>query len=55
MFFKFEEGGILNPEIGKACRDKILSRGSEVSELDMLIDFPWRETNQEAFVKSIGL
>jgi thimet oligopeptidase len=55
MFSKFEEGGILNPEMGKAYRDKILSRGSEVSEMDMLIDFLGRQPNQEAFIKSIGL
>lgn len=55
MFSKFEEGGILNPEMGKAYRDKILSRGSEVNEMDMLIDFLGREPNKEAFVKSIGL
>ncbi|MFY0608425.1 MAG: Zn-dependent oligopeptidase [Cyclobacteriaceae bacterium] len=55
MFSKFEEGGILNPEMGKAYRDKVLSRGSEVDEMEMLIDFLGREPNQDAFVKSIGL
>ncbi len=55
MFSRFDQEGILNPTVGKDYRDKILSRGSEVDEMEMLIDFLGREPNQEAFIKSLGL
>lgn len=55
MFSRFEAEGILNPEVGKAYREKVLARGSEEDEMQMLRDFLGREPNQEAFIKSLGL
>ncbi|XOV91717.1 MAG: M3 family metallopeptidase [Bacteroidota bacterium] len=55
MFSRFEEKGILNPEVGAEYRNKILARGSEVDEMQMLKDFLGREPNDKAFVKSLGL
>lgn len=55
MFSRFEKEGVLNPEVGAAYRDAILSKGGTVDEMEMLIEFLGREPNQEAFIKSIGL
>lgn len=55
MFSKFEEQGILNPEIGKAYREHILSKGSTIEEMEMLKNFLGREPNDAAFIKSLGL
>ncbi|MEQ8925860.1 MAG: M3 family metallopeptidase [Fulvivirga sp.] len=55
MFSKFEEEGILNPKVGQAYREHILSKGSTVDEMQMLKNFLGREPNDEAFVKSLGL
>jgi thimet oligopeptidase len=55
MFSRFEEEGVLNPEVGKNYRDMVLARGGTREEMEMLREFLGREPNQDAFVKSLGL
>ncbi len=55
MFQRFEEKGILNPEAGRYYRDKILSRGGTMDEMDMLRDYLGREPKTDAFLKHLGL
>lgn len=55
VFTKFREAGPLNPEIGQLYRQKILSRGGSVEEMDMLKDFLGREPRMEPFLEHLGL
>jgi Zn-dependent oligopeptidase len=55
MFERFEEKGILNPEAGRYYREKILSRGGTMDEMDMLRDYLGREPRMDAFLKHLGL
>jgi thimet oligopeptidase len=55
MFQRFEQKGILSPEAGKYYRDKILSRGGTMDEMDMLRDYLGREPSTAAFLKHLGL
>jgi len=55
MFDVFKKKGILNPEVGKLYRDKILSRGGSMDELSMVRDFIGGEPNMNAFLRDLGL
>jgi thimet oligopeptidase len=55
IFSKFLNSGLLNTEVGKELRDKVLSRGSIRKEMTLLEDFLGRKTNNEAFLKRLGL
>ena len=55
MFQRFRELGMLKPEAGAYYRDKVLSRGGTMDELDMLRDYLGREPDMGAFLKALGL
>jgi len=55
FFFKFKIMGILNPQVGKEYRDKILAWGGSRDAFDMLRDFLGREPNNEAFLRMKGI
>jgi len=55
LFKEFEKAGVLNREMGKRYRDKILAPGGTRDAMDLLVDFLGREPQQEAFLIHIGL
>jgi len=55
LFKEFEKVGVLNPEMGKRYRDKILAPAGTRDAMDLLVDFLGREPHQEAFLIHIGL
>ncbi|HSM02245.1 MAG TPA: M3 family metallopeptidase [Acidimicrobiia bacterium] len=55
MFSRFEEEGVLSPEVGRDYREKVLGPGGSKDPMDMLRDFLGREPNQEAFLRHLGI
>jgi len=55
MFSRFETEGVTNPEVGRAYRQAVLSRGGAWDADDMLVDFLGREPNNEAFLRKLGI
>jgi len=55
MFSVFENGGILNSEIGDRYRYEILEKGDSEDPMKLVINFLGRQPNNKAFLKSIGI
>jgi Zn-dependent oligopeptidase len=55
MFSRFEEEGVTNPEVGKAYRREVLSKGGSLDADEMLVNFLGREPNNKAFLKKLGI
>ena len=55
MFTKFEEKGLLSPEVGSRYRSIILERGNMTDALQNLTDFLGRAPSQDAFFKKLGI
>ena len=55
MFSRFEREGVTNPEVGRAYRQAVLSRGGALDADHMLVDFLGREPNNEAFLRKLGI
>jgi thimet oligopeptidase len=55
MFSRFEKEGILNKKTGMDYRKIILAQGATKDEMQMIEEFLGRPTNQDAFLRSIGL
>lgn len=55
MFSRFEEEGVTNPEVGKAYRQAVLSKGGALDADEMLVNFLGREPNNEAFLRKLGI
>ena len=55
MYTVFEEGGILNPEVGMRYRREIYEKGGTLDGIDLLRNFLGREPNNHAFLKDLGL
>jgi len=55
MFEVFEQKGIMNPEIGKQYREKVLQPGGSKDGDEILRDFLGREPRMDPFMREIGL
>jgi thimet oligopeptidase len=55
MYTAFEEGGILNPEVGARYRREIYAKGGTLDGMDLTRNFLGREPNNRAFLRDIGL
>ena len=55
MFSIFENEGIMSSEQGMRYRKIILEKGGTVEPLDLVREFLGRESNSDAFLKSMGL
>jgi thimet oligopeptidase len=55
MFSRFEKEGILNKKTGMDYRKIILAQGATKDEMQIIEEFLGRPTNQDAFLRSIGL
>jgi thimet oligopeptidase len=55
IFTKFEENGIMDSKTGYEYRNKILAPGGSRDPDDLVRDFLGRESNSDAFLKSLGI
>ncbi|TFG30861.1 hypothetical protein EU527_13875 [Candidatus Thorarchaeota archaeon] len=55
IFTKFEENGFMDSKTGYEYRTKILAPGGSRDPDDMVRDFLGRESNSDAFLKSLGI
>ena len=55
MFSVFEDGGILNSEIGNRYREEILEKGGSEDPMDLVINFLGRPPKTRAFLRSLGI
>ncbi len=55
MFSKFEDEGVMNPEVGMAYRREVIGKGGSLDGDEMLRNFLGREPNNEAFLRKLGI
>ena len=55
MFSVFEENGVMDMQTGMKYRSVILEKGGTKEALDLVQEFLGRESNNKAFLKSMGL
>jgi Zn-dependent oligopeptidase len=55
IFSVFEKNGVMDPATGERYRKEILEVAGSQQEIDLLRHFLGRESNSDAFMKSIGL
>ena len=55
MYSRFQQEGVLNPEVGRSYRRAILEQGGTKDADDLLVDFLGRQPNNEAFLANMGL
>ena len=55
MFSRFEADGIMNPELARDYRQKVLARGGTADALELVRDFLGREPSSDAFMRHLGL
>jgi thimet oligopeptidase len=55
MFSEFEKSSPLDPDTGKRYRENVLAKGGSDDALNLVENFLGRKSNNEAFLKQIGL
>jgi thimet oligopeptidase len=55
MFTRFQDGGLLSPEVGADYRRVILENGNRKDAIDLLGEFLGRAPNSEAFFKKLHI
>ncbi|NNC91589.1 MAG: Zn-dependent oligopeptidase [Acidimicrobiia bacterium] len=55
MYSRFQQEGVLNPEVGRAYRRAILEQGGTKDADDLLFDFLGRPPTNEAFLANMGI
>ena len=55
MFSRFENEGVLSPEVGADYRFKVLGPGGSKDPMEILRDFLGREPDQRAFLRYLGI
>jgi len=55
MYTAFEEGGVLNPDVGMRYRHEIYEKGGTLDGIDLVRNFLGREPNNKAFLRDLGL
>ncbi len=55
MFSRFEEKGIMDKDIAREYRKRVLAKGGTVDAIDLVRDFLGREPNSDAFLRHLGL
>lgn len=54
LFASIKKQGLLNPKVGQAYVDKVLSQGGQKDPNQLLRDFLQRDPNQDAFTNDLG-
>jgi thimet oligopeptidase len=55
LFDHIKKFGLLNPEIGRQYKHKILEQGGSKDPNELLVDFLGHEPTQDAFIRDLGL
>lgn len=55
LFTKFEEAGFMDEKTGLEYREKILAPGGSLDPDEMVRNFLGRDSNNKAFLKSLGI
>ncbi|NNL71486.1 MAG: Zn-dependent oligopeptidase [Acidimicrobiia bacterium] len=55
MYSRFQEDGVLDPQVGRDYRRVILEQGGTKDADDLLREFLGREPNNQAFLRNLGL
>jgi thimet oligopeptidase len=55
MFSRFEEAGIMDRDVARAYRQKVLAQGGTADAIELVRDFLGREPNADAFLRHLGL
>lgn len=54
-FARFEEEGILNPQVGQAFRNSVLAKGGSYEPLELFVEFRGRAPETDALLRHSGL
>lgn len=54
-FSRFQDEGVLNPQVGQEYREKILEKGDSEAPMELFKSFMGREPSEDALLKRMGL
>ncbi len=55
IYFRFEEEGVLNPEVGKSFMESILEKGGSEDFMDLFVKFRGRKPTTDALLRHSGI